>query len=130
MEIDFINVALTELNFKLNKDFKPPKGGIPVEVGFKSKSSFSQDKKTLTVILSVILFNRAEIKPFKMKISVEGTFRGKDYEELKRFSKVHALAHLFPFVREIIGSTTMRANIPPLLLPPVNLSAILEKKKS
>jgi preprotein translocase subunit SecB len=127
--ISFTRIALTELNFKLNKNFKPPKDGIPVEISFKTKNFFSSDKKTLTVILSLILFQKAKNKPFIMKVSVEGTFKGKSYEELKKFSKIHAPAHLFPFIREIIGGITLKANMPPLLLPPFNLAAMLAKER-
>ena len=128
--INFIDVALTELDFKLNKNFKPPKkDGIPVGIDVKAKSSFSPDKKNLSVELSVSLFLKENNRPFSMKVTVEGVFAGKDYEQLKKFAKVHALAHLFPFVREIIGNTTMKANMPPLLLPPINLSAIQSEKK-
>ncbi len=128
--INFIAVILTELNFKLNRDFKPPKDGIPVDISFKTKKSYSSDKKTLHVILSATLFQKAKDKPFIMKVSVEGTFTGKHHEELEKFSKIHAPAHLFPFIREIIGNTTMKANMPPLLLPPFNLSAIQAAEKS
>ena len=128
--INFIGITLTELDFKLNKNFKLPKGGIPVDVEFKQKNSFSPDKKTLNVLLTAILFQKKTNQPFVMKVSVEGTFTGKDYKELEKFSKVHAPAHLFPFIREIIGNTTLKANIPPLLLPPFNLSAILAAEKS
>ncbi len=123
--INYIHVALTKLDFKLNKNFKPPKkDGIPVDINVKAKSSFSPNKKNLTVELSVALFSTEKNRPFSMKVTVEGVFAGKDYEQLKKFAKVHAIAHLFPFVREIVGNTTMKANIPPLLLPPINLSAI------
>lgn len=128
--INFIRIALTELNFKLNKNFKPPKDGIPVDISFKTRNSFSANKKNLTVELSVALFVEKKDRPFTMKITVEGTFSGKDYQQLEKFSKVHAPAHLFPFVREIIGNTTMKANIPPLLLPPINLSAVQTAEKS
>ncbi|MBI5182386.1 MAG: protein-export chaperone SecB [Nitrospirae bacterium] len=129
--INFLKVTLTELSFKLNKNFKPPKEGIPVDISFETKSSFSPDKKTLNTVLCGVLFQKTKNKPFTMMVSVEGTFTGKSYEELERFSKVHAPAHLFPFIREIIGNTTMKANIPPLLLPPFNLEALLlaEKRK-
>ncbi len=123
--INFVKVTLTELNFKLNKNFKPPKDGMPVDISFNQKNSFSSDKKTLNVILCAILFQKTKNSPFVMQVSVEGTFSGNDYKELKKFSKVHALAHLLPFIREIIGNTTMKANIPPLLLPPFNLTAML-----
>ena len=127
--INFVGISLTDLNFKLNKNFKPPKDGIPVDITFKTQNSFSQDKKTLNVTLTAILFERAKNQPFVMKVSIEGIFKAKDHKELQKFSKVHAPAHLFPFIREIIGNTTMKANIPPLLLPPVNLSATLTKDK-
>jgi len=126
--INFISVVLTELDFKLAKDFKKPKDGIPVDINVKTKSVFSPDKKNLTVELSVSLFLKENNRPFSMKVTVAGVFAGKDAEQLKKFSKVHAIAHLFPFVREIIGNTTMKANMPPLLLPPINLSAIQSEK--
>lgn len=133
MEIDtgisFTKIVLTELDFKLNKKFNLPKDGIPVDIEFKQKNTFSSDKKTLNVELSAILFQKAENKPFVMKVSVEGIFLGNDSESLQRFSKIHAPAHLLPFIREIIGNTTMKANIPPLLLPPFNLPAILATEK-
>jgi len=126
--INFVGISLTELNFKLNTNFKPPKDGISVDIIFKTKNSFSQDKKTLKVTLTATLFERTKNKPFMMKVSVEGIFKAKDYKELQKFSKVHAPAHLFPFIREVVGNTTMKANIPPLLLPPLNLSALTAKK--
>lgn len=127
--IQFNSVALTELYFKKNRSFVSPKDGIPIEIVFKTKNSFSPDKKNLTVVLSVLLFQEKKNRPFEMEVSVEGTFIGKDYKELLKFSKVLAPAHLFPFVREIIANATMKANIPPLLLPPVNLLAATTKKK-
>jgi preprotein translocase subunit SecB len=127
--INFVKVTLTDLNFKLNKNFKPPKDGIPVDIGFKTKKTFSPDKKTLYVVLSATLFQKTKNKPFVMKVSVEGTFTGESYKELQKFSKIHAPAHLFPFVMEIIGNTTMKANLPPLLLPPFNLLAMATIKK-
>jgi preprotein translocase subunit SecB len=127
--IQFNSVALAELFFKLNKSFVLPKDGIPIEIVFRTKNSFSPDKKKLTVLLSVKLFEKSKNRPFEMEVSVEGIFSGKDYKELLKFSKILAPAHLFPFIREIIGNTTMKANMPPLLLPPVNLLAVRSKKK-
>lgn len=127
--INFIDIALTELSFKLNKDFKPPKDGLPVVIDVKTGRLFSPNKKNLSVKLSVALFPKEKNRPFSMKVTVEGVFAGKDYEQLKKFAKVHAIAHLFPFVREIIGNTTMKANMPPLLLPPVNLFGIRTRNK-
>jgi len=127
--INFISVSLTELDFKLNKKFKLPKDGIPVDIGVKSKNSFDLDKKKLVTTLSAVLFIKTKPPPFVMKVSVEGIFIGNNIDDLKKFSKVHAPAHLMPFIREIVGTTTMKAGIPPLLLPPMNLSALFDEKK-
>ncbi len=128
--INFVKVTLTELVFKLNKKFELPKDGLPVEIDIQTKNSFSPDRKTLNAVLSVVLFAKARNRPFSMKVTVEGTFTGEDPAGLKRFSKVNAPAHLFPFVREVIGNTTMKANIPPLLLPPFNITAMIEIDKA
>jgi preprotein translocase subunit SecB len=128
--INFIKVSLSEIDFKLNKQFKLPKDGIPVEMGLDIKHSFSKDGKTLTVILSIFLFHKTKNTPFKMAVSVEGIFTGEDPKALRDFSAIHAPAHLLPFAREVIGNTTLRANIPPLLLPPFNVSTLVEELKS
>lgn len=129
MKIEFVRVALTELSFKLNREFRIQEGSIPVDIDFKYERSFNPDGKTLTVLLTVSLCQNEQNCPFTMSVSVEGTFTGESPEELERFSRVHAPAHLFPFVREIVGNTTMRAGISPLLLPPFNLAAMLEEKE-
>ena len=127
--IHFVQVSLIELDFKLNKKFKLPEKGVPVDMGINIKKSFSRDKKTLTTVLSAILFHKTASYPFKMKVSVQGLFVGDNPKELKDFSKIHAPAHLMPFLREIIGNTTLKANIPPLLLPPFNISELLKEKR-
>jgi preprotein translocase subunit SecB len=127
--INFITLALVEVTFKLNKNFKPPKGGIPVDIGVRTKHSFSHDKKTLNTSLSIALFADTKRPPFLMKVTIEGTFTAQDHQELKRFSKINAVAHLFPFVREIIANITTKAGVPPLLLPPINFSALLAEKR-
>jgi preprotein translocase subunit SecB len=126
--ISFVQVSLTGLNFILNKKYELPKDGIPVDIGIDVKTSFSKDKKTLIVVLSAKLFYNTKEYPFKMKIAVEGVFSGEDHKKLKEFSSIHAPAHLMPFLREAIGNTTMKANIPPLLLPPINLVELLKSK--
>ena len=43
--IQFNSVALTELHFKKNKSFVPPKDGIPIEIALRAKNSFSRFRK-------------------------------------------------------------------------------------
>jgi len=117
------------LSFELNKNFKLPKDGVAIDLDLNVKNNFSKDKKTLITTLTAVLFKNAENAPFNLKVIVEGEFKG-EYKNLRKFSKLNAPAHLFPFLREIISNTTMRANIPPLVLPPLNLTELLTAKKS
>jgi len=128
-KIRFEKILLSHLSFELNKNFKLPKDGVAIDLDLNVKNNFSKDKKTLITTLTAVLFKNAENAPFNLKVIVEGEFKG-EYKNLRKFSKLNAPAHLFPFLREIISNTTMRANIPPLVLPPLNLTELLTAKKS
>ncbi len=45
---------------------------------------------------------------------------------LPDFAKIHAPAHIFPYLRELISSTTARAGLPIVMLPPTNLHTITQ----
>jgi len=62
-KINFVQITVSEHNFKLNKKFKLSKNGIPVDIRFDVKTSFSRDKKTITSILSAILFSKTKNPP-------------------------------------------------------------------
>jgi len=47
---------------------------------------------------------------------------------LKEYSNINAPAAIFPYIREAIASTTTKAGIPPVLIPPMNLNLL--KKSS
>lgn len=113
-------VRLLKLNFELNssKEIETP---CNVTVGFNVKSNLDKEKHTLTTVLTGTLKTQTEPKLFTLEVAVEGIFEGDNNEDLEKFSHFHAPAHLFPFIREVIANTTMRAGIPPVLLPPVNL---------
>ena len=120
--ISYKRVRLLKLNFELNpsKEIKTP---CNVTVGFNVKNNLDKEKRTLTTVLIGTLKTQTEPELFTLEVTVEGVFEGDNNEDLEKFSHVHAPAHLFPFIREIIANTTMRAGIPPVLLPPVNLVA-------
>jgi preprotein translocase subunit SecB len=122
--IRYKGVRLLKLNFILN----PPgeiKSTCNVSVKFNVENRLDKENRRLTTILTGNLKTQTEPEVFVLEVSIEGIFEGDNPEDLEKFSQVHAPAHLFPFMREIIANTTMRAGIPPVLLPPVNF---MEKK--
>ncbi|MEI7672134.1 MAG: protein-export chaperone SecB, partial [Deltaproteobacteria bacterium] len=92
-----------------------------------------EDKKRLKIVLNVhIDLSGVDPSPMKIFITVAGHFSLHDEQNdgaLEEFAEIQAPTIMFPFVREIIANLTMRADFPPLLIPPVNMRMILGKKK-
>jgi preprotein translocase subunit SecB len=106
-----------------------PAGGVPIDADFNVKRVFDKKKKRLTTSLYIEVFKKAKNAPFSLAATIEGTFECADFEYLKKFSEINAPAHLFPFLREVVANTSLKAGVSPLLLPPINLAAILSEKK-
>jgi len=45
---------------------------------------------------------------------------------MERFMENHAPALMFPYIREHIAMVTQKAGVKPVLLPPVNIFALME----
>ena len=134
--IEYKKIALTELVFELNKKFKLPAKGISVDIDLSVKTEIKKSK-TLVCSLTAELFKNAKkdnSAPFYLRATIEGHFESDERTALKDFAAVNAPAHLLPFMRELIANTTMRASVPPLFIPPLNIKSIVdhieEKKKS
>ena len=69
--------------------------------------------------------------PFSMQIEVIGFFvlSGEDRKAKIEDFKANAVAILFPYVRSLISSYTANANVPPLIIPPINVNRLLKSKK-
>ncbi len=71
----------------------------------------------------------SEVEVFTATLSFVGVFR-KDMKnpnmELSAFINNHAPAHMFPYVREFVTSLSYRSGMPPIILPPVNMAALLQ----
>ena len=69
-------------------------------------------------------------QPYNVEVRYRGDFSfGELPEGLSRvsFARTNAAAILFPYVRETISSLTSRGSAGPLILPPVNVVALLER---
>jgi preprotein translocase subunit SecB len=64
---------------------------------------------------------------------VEGLFSipegGHASVELGTFAETQATAILMPFVREALASATVKSRFGPLLLPPINVAALVAEMK-
>lgn len=129
--LQFNGYEVNIINFKLSNDFEGiqeiqinPK--LQVEVNEVAKDSYQ-------VKLSFTLESDENNKlPFSMHIIMTGHFSfcaGETEEEADLREKVmreNTLAIMFPFMRSIVASLTATANIPPLVLPVINIVKAFE----
>ncbi|HHY59392.1 MAG TPA: hypothetical protein GX504_02135 [Clostridia bacterium] len=66
-------------------------------------------------------------------LRLEGAFvgffsviKGSENMEMERFMEAHAPALMFPYIREHISTVTQKAGVKPVLLPPLNIKALVK----
>ena len=119
----FLNYVVDSVVFKNNPDFE----GDSTKLEFHPSVEFNIDGNDMLVFLTIDLFNDAHKNnyPFEMSVSVVGYFKLMSDEDVEKY-KANAVAVLFPFVRSIISTYTVAANINPLILPTININKMLE----
>jgi preprotein translocase subunit SecB len=123
--IVFNNIILNELSF-----FRKPIQfeNKQLSIHFTQKNNILNNDKNLEVELSCEL--KAQSDAIYIKCGVVGIFsviEGEGNMTLEEFSKVNAPAMMFPFIREVIASTTLRSGLSPIVLPPMNVNAMAKK---
>ena len=47
---------------------------------------------------------------------------------MKQFAEINAVSILFPYIRSLITTITANVNIPPVVLPPMNIAGMMGNK--
>ncbi|MCD4827981.1 MAG: protein-export chaperone SecB [Candidatus Cloacimonetes bacterium] len=127
------SVLLLDTTFWRSPDFpEVPHNSI----SFNSDVQYSTDApNTGAVILSCAMFvhdgNEKGKTHAEFKCNYVGLFKTEENKEnlqLKEFLDKYAPAILLPYVRELLSSTFARAGLPPFVLPPVNVLAMINKE--
>lgn len=86
-------------------------------------TSYKQDGAYLWVYITAhVKTTRHGTELLHAKVTMKGLFEQMGDTQLNAdtFGQVNGPAILYPFVREQLASLTMKANIPPILLAPIN----------
>lgn len=121
--IRFDAVFLSELLFKLPN---VPPDKFQYNLNFNSNYSIDTEKQKLIYCLQVKLFEGFEISI----TGIFSTIKGEENLDLTAFSESNAPALIMPFLRQIVHDITSKSPLPPLLLPPINIFALINKKES
>lgn len=126
--LKFEKYIVDEIHFKCNKNYEEPEDGISIKMQITPKVELNKEKMKVT--LSCNIFDGAEENnyPFEMSISLTGMFSTQG-EKTEVFVK-NAIAILFPYIRAIVSTYTASANVPPLILPAINVNKLIENTKN
>lgn len=99
----------TNINFSIAKDVKK-----------------SENKMQITLNTKIFENAKKNNYPFEMEVQITGFFlveneNGIDFEP-------NAIAILYPYIRAIVSTYTANANVNALILPPINVNKLFDKK--
>lgn len=128
----FDKYIVNEIEFRTNPNYKN-KESETIDFDLTKDVSYNKDTNIGSVVIKTTIFDNAEEMnyPFYIKVVVTGTFEvifdnQTDSNEREAFSEYllnnNAVAILFPYIRALISTYTANANVPPLILPPINVS--------
>lgn len=130
--LGFIHYGVDKINYQLNRDVKPNNISLSGE-NFKLARQVFINGDEGQLIIQVELFEKENNKyPFYLSFIIYGIFtnNGLEKEQFKRAVEYNGTALLFPFIRSTVADITKIANNGiPLLLPTINVNALIEDSK-
>lgn len=129
----FIDYRVNDIDYRINQHFEEK--NVSVKFNLSRNVEYLDDEdNTMLVSLIISVFEDAEENnyPFSLKINMTGIFELDDIHESEResFAEVNAVAILFPYIRSLISTITANVNVPPLILPPINVVNLIKEEKA
>ncbi len=118
--------SLKEYRFeKVNIDFTK-KTSNELNIAFDPMGQFNIESSTFELSIIFNAFNDKSDNSFvSIKcISVFEFENSIDFNEIPTFFYRNSIAIIFPYIRAFISTVTLQANIPPIILPTMNLSSL------
>ena len=115
------SLTLVESSFKREANIDFSNTEIKNSVDIDIQHTLNEDK--IFIDLEVVLIGKLKrVKLFQFKTKYVGQFEKGDENILpiEKFVEANGPAIMYPFVREHIATTSIKAGMNPILLPPVN----------
>ena len=122
--IDFKGIILVEDEFW--RDFDVPDESN-MELKFEAGNSIHEEEANVEITATLKLtYKNAEVLRHRSKfVGLFSIIENEKNMNIEMFIKNNAPALMFPYIREHISSVTGKSGINPIVLPPINLLAIL-----
>lgn len=127
------NIILMNSVFHREEKYSVQK--VSNQINFDQNIEISEDQKNAVVSLKVILTQKSEefeTEQLRLEATYSGIFQvdGENANmTLDSFCENSAPAILVPYIRQHIHELSVKASIPVILLPPINITAIKKVSK-
>lgn len=124
--INFVAALVTKMDFETY----PRQDLGKHSMAFNLRNEFTEGTGRLEATLTVKFDSdiSAGDRNFRLEASVTGLFEELPGSPLsiQKFSEIQAAALLFPYLREAITTITSKSPVGPIILPPINVPALLK----
>ena len=125
--LKFLNYIVNSVNYKTND--KPNKNGTwKLNFDITNTTKISTEKDKMTITLAVNVFKGIEDAPFYIDVEITGYFELEGEDDISKY-EANAIAIMYPYLRAIVSNYTSSANVSPVILPAINVNAMLKRKE-
>lgn len=117
LEKYLFNKVIIDLSKKTSKE---------LSINFDPSGVFDPQKSTYTLLFKFFAHNDEQPDPF-VAIDCEAIFVFEPkiaFDDVPSYFYRNAIALIFPYLRAFVSTVTLQANIPPIMLPTMNLSGL------
>ena len=123
----FINYVVNDVKFKSNR-IQDDKKIWKLTFDITNSTKINREKNKMEIILKVNVFKNQKEVPFNMQVEMSGFFELEGEDDIARY-EANAIAIMYPYLRAIVSTYTSSANVAPVILPAINVNAMLKNKK-
>lgn len=123
----FVNYIVNSVRFNYNKNQTDNNKVWKMTFNFNNVTKINEEKNKMEISLSTDIFKDVEDAPFNMSVEIIGFFELEGDDDISHY-EANAIAIMYPYLRAIISTYTSSANVMPIILPAININAVLNNK--
>lgn len=127
--LKFNGYAVDEVSFIRNRDLPEEINSWKIDFDIGSTIKINEEKNKMCINLKVEVFKSTENPPFTMEVDIVGYFEIIGNDDIGKY-KANAIAIMYPYLRAIVSTYTSSSNVLPVILPAINVNAMLEKQEN
>lgn len=125
--LKFMNYIVNSVNYKTN-DKLNENGPWKLNFDITNTTKINEEKNKMAITLAISVFKGIENAPFYIDVEITGYFELEGEDDILKY-EANAIAIMYPYLRSIVSNYTSSANVSPVILPAINVNAMLKRKE-